>query len=43
MQTKFNLAWGSVKSESKVEVGEGVALLMGTGGNSVSTLWKGSP
>ncbi|GAA5837809.1 hypothetical protein JCM5353_002971 [Sporobolomyces roseus] len=27
-QTKFNYAWGSVKSENKVEVGEGVSLLM---------------
>lgn len=29
VQTKFNYAWGSVKSDSRVEVGEGVALLMG--------------
>ncbi|KAK4046381.1 mitochondrial membrane protein [Microbotryomycetes sp. JL201] len=28
VQTKFNYAWGSVKSDNKVEVGEGVALLM---------------
>ncbi|GAA6051928.1 hypothetical protein JCM3770_006581 [Rhodotorula araucariae] len=28
VQTKFNFAWGSVKSDSRVEVGEGVALLM---------------
>ena len=28
VQTKFNYAWGSVKSSNKVEVGEGVALLM---------------
>ncbi|GAA5915547.1 hypothetical protein JCM6882_005933 [Rhodosporidiobolus microsporus] len=28
VQTKFNYAWGSVKSENRVEVGEGVALLM---------------
>ncbi|GAA5947024.1 hypothetical protein JCM3765_002120 [Sporobolomyces pararoseus] len=27
-QTKFNYAWGSVKSESKIEVSEGVGLLM---------------
>ncbi|GAA6063621.1 hypothetical protein JCM10212_000122, partial [Sporobolomyces blumeae] len=27
-QTKFNFAWGSVKSERRVEVGEGVQLLM---------------
>ena len=30
VQTKFNYAWGSVKSDNHVEVGEGVALLMGT-------------
>lgn len=29
VQTRFNFAWGSVKSEDRVEVGEGVALLMG--------------
>lgn len=29
MQTSFNFAWGSVKSDNKVEVGEGVTLLMG--------------
>lgn len=29
VQTKFNYAWGSVKSNNRVEVGEGVALLMG--------------
>lgn len=29
VQTKFNYAWGSVKSDNRVEVGEGVALLMG--------------
>ncbi|GAA5876026.1 hypothetical protein JCM16303_006998 [Sporobolomyces ruberrimus] len=28
VQTKFNYAWGSVKSENKVEVSEGVGLLM---------------
>ncbi|BGP52550.1 hypothetical protein JCM8202_003160 [Rhodotorula sphaerocarpa] len=28
VQTKFNYAWGSVKSNNRVEVGEGVALLM---------------
>ncbi|TNY19844.1 hypothetical protein DMC30DRAFT_417531 [Rhodotorula diobovata] len=28
VQTRFNFAWGSVKSEDRVEVGEGVALLM---------------
>ncbi|GAA6010176.1 hypothetical protein JCM10207_005652 [Rhodosporidiobolus poonsookiae] len=28
VQTKFNYAWGSVKSDNRVEVGEGVALLM---------------
>ncbi|GAA5945502.1 hypothetical protein JCM3775_004179 [Rhodotorula graminis] len=28
VQTKFNFAWGSVKSDNRVEVGEGVALLM---------------
>ncbi|POY70517.1 hypothetical protein BMF94_6431 [Rhodotorula taiwanensis] len=28
VQTKFNCAWGSVKSNNRVEVGEGVALLM---------------
>ncbi|GAA6009021.1 Fis1p [Rhodotorula paludigena] len=28
VQTKFNYAWGSVKSDSRTEVGEGVALLM---------------
>ncbi|GAA5920706.1 hypothetical protein JCM1841_004944 [Sporobolomyces salmonicolor] len=28
VQTKFNYAWGSVKSDNKVEVGEGVTLLM---------------
>jgi len=28
VQTKFNFAWGSVKSNNKVEVGEGVSLLM---------------
>ncbi|GAA6014554.1 hypothetical protein JCM11491_004539 [Sporobolomyces phaffii] len=27
-QTKFNYAWGSVKSDSRVEVSEGVGLLM---------------
>lgn len=30
MQTSFNFAWGSVKSDNRVEVGEGVTLLMGT-------------
>lgn len=29
VQTSFNYAWGSVKSDNKVEVGEGVTLLMG--------------
>lgn len=29
VQTKFNYAWGSVKSDNRVENGEGVALLMG--------------
>lgn len=29
VQTSFNFAWGSVKSDNKVEVGEGVTLLMG--------------
>ncbi|GAA5982204.1 hypothetical protein JCM11641_006224 [Rhodosporidiobolus odoratus] len=28
VQTKFNYAWGSVKSDNRAEVGEGVALLM---------------
>ncbi|BGP21249.1 Mitochondrial fission 1 protein [Rhodotorula toruloides] len=28
VQTKFNYAWGSVKSDNRVENGEGVALLM---------------
>ncbi|KAM0750416.1 mitochondrial fission 1 protein [Meredithblackwellia eburnea MCA 4105] len=28
VQTKFNLAWGLVKSNDRVEVGEGVGLLM---------------
>lgn len=29
VQTRFNYAWGSVKSNNKVEVGEGITLLMG--------------
>lgn len=29
VQTRFNYAWGSVKSNNKVEVGEGISLLMG--------------
>ena len=29
VQTKFNLAWGCVKSNDKIEVAEGVAILMG--------------
>lgn len=29
VQTKFNLAWGCVKSDDKVEVAEGVSILMG--------------
>lgn len=28
VQTKFNLAWGCVKSNDKIEVAEGVAILM---------------
>ncbi|KAK4704466.1 hypothetical protein P7C70_g1735, partial [Phenoliferia sp. Uapishka_3] len=28
VQTKFNLSWGLVKSNDRVEVGEGVGLLM---------------
>ena len=36
VQTKFNLAWGCVKSNDKIEVAEGVAILMGVSSFSVT-------